>query len=72
MLRSHAERLGWKVGLDTEGAAFLNSVYKGWDLSEDGQLPHGEPTAEEAARAVGVAEQVLAEVRAGLDAASEV
>jgi HEPN domain-containing protein/predicted nucleotidyltransferase len=70
-LRSHAERLGWKVGLDTEDAVFLNSVYKGRYPSEEGLLPHGEPTTEEAARAVSVAERVFAEARAALRAGSE-
>ena len=67
-LRSHAERLGWKVGLDTEDAIFLNSVYKGRYPSEEGLLPHGEPTEDEATRAVGIAERAYAAMRAALGA----
>ena len=57
-LRSHAERLGWRTGLSTDDAVFLNSVYKGRYPSEEGLLPHGEPSADEASRAVDVAGHV--------------
>ena len=71
-LRSHAERLGWRTGLDNQDTAFLNGVSKGCDPSKEGLLPRGEPTEDEAARAVGVAERAYAAMRATLGAGSEV
>jgi len=51
-LRSHVERLGWNIDLGLEEAIFLNSIYKGRYPSEEGLLPHGEPTDQDASRAV--------------------
>jgi uncharacterized protein len=58
-LLSHAERLGWKVGLAIDEAVFLNSVYKGLYPSEGGLLPHGEPSGEDAGCAVKTASHVM-------------
>jgi HEPN domain-containing protein/predicted nucleotidyltransferase len=49
---------------------FLNSVYRGRYSTEAGLLPHGEPTAEDAQRAVRTAELVMARARAALAGAS--
>jgi len=57
-LLSHTERLGWKIDLNVDEAVFLNSIYKGRYPSEEGLLPQGEPTVEDAKRAVKLALQV--------------
>ena len=49
---------GWPFGMEMEDAVFLNSVYRGRYPAEEGLLPHGEPTREDAERAVGAAERV--------------
>jgi HEPN domain-containing protein/predicted nucleotidyltransferase len=64
LLRAHAERLSWKLQMETEDAVFLYSVYKDSSPSEEGLLPHGEPTAADAARAIEVAGRLLASARA--------
>ena len=62
-LRSHAERLGWAIQIETEDAIFLNSVYKGRYPSEEGLLPHGDPDAADGTRAVGIAARLLMTTR---------
>lgn len=42
---------GYEVNLSLDDAAFLTSVYRGRYPTEEGLLPHGEPTAEDARRA---------------------
>lgn len=42
---------GYEVSLSLDDAAFLTSVYRGRYPTEEGLLPHGEPTAEDARRA---------------------
>lgn len=46
---------GWKVELSVDDAVFLNSVYRGRYPTEEGLLPHGEPTVEDARRALQAA-----------------
>jgi len=55
---------GWAVGLLMDDAVFLNSVYRGRYPTEEGLLPHGEPTGEDARRALKAAETVMKRVRA--------
>jgi HEPN domain-containing protein/predicted nucleotidyltransferase len=50
---------GYAVGLLMDDAILLNSVYRGRYPTEDGLLPHGEPTREDAMRAHGAAEKVM-------------
>ena len=57
---------GWAVGLPMDEAVFLNSVYRGRYPTEEGLLPHGEPTQEDARRALRAAEAVMKSVRAAL------
>jgi HEPN domain-containing protein len=47
-----------------DDAVFLNSVYRGRYPTEEGLLPHGEPTGEDARRALKAAETVMKRVRA--------
>jgi uncharacterized protein len=69
-LLNSVEADGWTVGLPIDDAVFLNSVYRGRCPTEAGLLPHGEPTAEDAQRAVRTAELVMARARAALAGAS--
>jgi len=55
---------GWSIDLAADEAAYLNSIYRGRYPTEEGLLPHGEPTAEEAQRAIQDAEATMAQVRA--------
>ncbi len=57
---------GWAVGLPMDEAVFLNSVYRGRYPTEEGLLPHGEPTEEDARRALRAAETVINSLRAAL------
>jgi len=54
-LLSHAKRLGWQITLAMDDAVFLNSIYKGRYPAEEGLLPHGDPSKEDAARTVKAA-----------------
>ncbi len=58
---------GWTVSFDLDDAVFLNSVYRGRYPTEEGLLPHGEPSGEDARRAVRAAESVMARARALLE-----
>lgn len=53
------EAEGFRVGLPMDDAVFLNSVYRGRYPTEAGLLPPGEPTAEDAGRALRAAERVV-------------
>jgi HEPN domain-containing protein/predicted nucleotidyltransferase len=58
---------GWTVGLDLDDAVFLNSVYRGRYPTEEGLLPHGEPSGEDARRAASAAGAVMARARTLLE-----
>lgn len=62
-LRSSVEKLGWRMELDVDDAVFLNSIYKGRYPSEEGLLPYGEPTDQDARRAVESAARILRATR---------
>lgn len=57
---------GWAVGLPMDEAVFLNSVYRGRYPAEEGLLPHGEPTEEDARRALTAAETIVKHLRIAL------
>jgi HEPN domain-containing protein len=57
-LLRHAQRLGWTIAMEMDDAILLNSVYKGRCPSEEGLLPHGEPTQADAARSLKAASSV--------------
>lgn len=59
---------GWLVGLSMDDAVFLNSVYRGRYPTEEGLLPHGEPSEADTRRALKAAETVMAHLRAALGA----
>jgi HEPN domain-containing protein len=54
----HAQRLGWTIAMEMDDAILLNSAYKERSASEEGLLPHGEPTQADAARALEAASSV--------------
>jgi HEPN domain-containing protein/predicted nucleotidyltransferase len=54
---------GYAVGLSMEDAIFLGSVYRGRYPTEEGLLPHGEPTREDAGRSVVAADGALQSAR---------
>ncbi|RKX74829.1 MAG: hypothetical protein DRP87_15965 [Spirochaetes bacterium] len=54
---------GWKIELSIDDAVFLNSIYKGRYPTEEGLLPHGEPTREDAEKASSTAERFTEEIR---------
>lgn len=49
------------VELDHEEAGFLNAVYRSRYPAEAGLLPHGEPRAPDAVKAMALAQRVLAQ-----------
>ncbi len=58
-LLSHARKLHPGVTLVMDDAVFLNSIYKGRYPAEEGLLPQGAPSKEDAARAADAAEKFL-------------
>jgi len=52
-------KLEWNSRLSVDDAVFLNSIYKGRYPTEEGLLPHGEPTQEEAERAIVIARSFM-------------
>ena len=52
--------LGWDAGLTINDAVFLNSIYKGRYPTEEGLLPHGEPSREDTEKAL-LAAKILIE-----------
>lgn len=63
-LLHQVEDLGWAVSLELDDAVFLNSIYKGRYPTEDGLLPHGDPSKQEAERAIEAARAMVAELKA--------
>ena len=54
---------GWVVSLSLDDAVLLNSVYRGRYPTEEGLLPHGEPTVEDAQHALDAARRTVESVR---------
>ena len=69
-LANAVAREGWSTGLEMDDAVFLNSVYRGRYPTEAGLLPHGEPSAEDAGRAIAAAEGVMRRARVVLEGPS--
>jgi HEPN domain-containing protein/predicted nucleotidyltransferase len=58
-LLNRVTSLGWEIDLSMDGAVFLNSIYKGRYPTEEGLLPHGEPSQEDAERALTGAKMLI-------------
>jgi HEPN domain-containing protein/predicted nucleotidyltransferase len=54
-LMNQIKKLELEAGLSVDEAIFFNSIYRGRYPTEEGLLPHGEPTPEEARKAVSTA-----------------
>ena len=65
-LLNEVKSMGIAIEISPDDAAFLNSVYKGRYPTEEGLLPHGTPSREDAHRALDAAEKLLADVSARL------
>ena len=65
-LLGHAKRVGWQITLAMDDAIFLNSIYKGRYPAEEGLLPHGDPSKEDADRVTRTAEAFLGNVKNSL------
>ena len=61
-LLSQVREQSWHVTLAPDDAVFLTNVYRGRYPSEEGLLPQGEPTVEDARRAVTAAKAVVSDV----------
>ena len=61
-LLNQATSEGYVVELSMEDAIFLRSVYRGRYPTEEGLLPHGEPTREDAGRSVVAADRAMGSV----------
>lgn len=58
-LRNAVEEIGYKTPIVDEDAIFLNSVYRARYPSDLGLLPSGEPTREDANKALTVAKEMV-------------
>ena len=58
-LLNEVKAQGWDVDLTMDDAVYLNSVYKGRYPTEEGLLPHGEPSRVDAERAVSAAREFV-------------
>lgn len=58
-LRNAVEKIGHKTTLIDEDAIFLNSVYRTRYPSDLGLLPSGEPTKEDAEKALNIAREMV-------------
>jgi HEPN domain-containing protein/predicted nucleotidyltransferase len=50
---------GFDSGLSIDDAVFLNSIYKGRYPTEQGLLPHGDPTHQDTAKAISIAKTFM-------------
>jgi len=54
---------GFNTELSTEDAVYLNSIYKGRYLTDEGLLPHGEPSRTDAERALFTAKRLMQKLK---------
>ncbi|MBI3391809.1 MAG: HEPN domain-containing protein [Nitrospirae bacterium] len=62
-LLNGVESFGWGSILSMDDAVFIDSIYRGRYPTEAGLLPHGEPSRDNAVRAVAVARAVYERAR---------
>lgn len=53
----------FSIDLPIEDAIFLNSIYKGRYPTEEGLLPHGDPSNEDAKKAIEAAKGLMTSAR---------
>jgi HEPN domain-containing protein/predicted nucleotidyltransferase len=56
-------KMKFSINLSIEDAIYLNSIYKGRYPTEEGLLPHGEPSNEDAKKATEAAKVLMASAR---------
>jgi HEPN domain-containing protein/predicted nucleotidyltransferase len=62
-LQELVRQAGFQLTMPADDAVFLNNVYRGRYPNEEGLLPHGEPDAEDARRAVSAAAKFLTAIK---------
>lgn len=62
-LHNIVKEMGWKIDITIDDAVYLNSIYKGRYPTEEGLLPHGEPSIEDAEKAIAVSRVVVERLR---------
>ena len=63
VLLNAVRAMGWKIDIVMDDAVFLNSIYRGRYPTDEGLLPHGEPSRENAKNAIAISREVLGQVR---------
>ncbi len=64
-LHNIVKKMGWEIDIAIDDAVYLNSnsIYKGRYPTEEGLLPHGDPSKEDAEKAVAVSRVVVERLR---------
>jgi HEPN domain-containing protein/predicted nucleotidyltransferase len=62
-LFNRATKLGWSLSFPMDDAILLNSIYKGRYPTEEGLLPHGEPSREDAEKALSAARKLMQKIK---------
>lgn len=62
-LHNIVKKMGWEIDMTIDDAVYLNSIYKGRYPTEEGLLPHGEPSKEDAEKALAVSRMVVDRLR---------
>lgn len=61
-LANRAKSCGWDIDVPIDDLVFLNSIYKSRYPTEEGLLPHGVPTKEDAQQSLAAAENIFSKV----------
>jgi HEPN domain-containing protein/predicted nucleotidyltransferase len=62
-LHNMVKKMGWEIDITIDDAVYLNSVYKGRYPTEEGLLPHGDPSKKDAEKAIAVSRVVVERLR---------
>ena len=62
-LHNIVKKMGLEIDITIDDAVYLNSIYKGRYPTEEGLLPHGEPSKEDAEKAIAVSRVVVERLR---------
>ena len=62
-LHNMVKKMGWEIDITIDDAVYLNSIYKVRYPTEEGLLPHGEPSKEDAEKAIAVSRVVVERLR---------
>ena len=62
-LHNIVKKMGLEIDITIDDAVYLNSIYKGRYPTEEGLLPHGEPSKEDAEKAIEVSRVVVERLR---------